>query len=114
MGSTTPPPASAPSHGPPPDWRALAAELHRLHTRDWPALCESLAINETRAFAGKLRDFGEATGCADLASYGQTLAAHADAFAIGDLERELAAFPQLIKTLENSITHRSHASHPAV
>src|ERR1051325_6991106 len=114
MGSTAPPPASAMPHAPPPDWRTVSAELHRLQTHDWPTLCQSLAINETRAFAAKLRDFGQATACERLTAYGQSLAAHADAFAIAELERDLAAFPQLVQSLENSRAPRSHASHPAV
>jgi signal transduction histidine kinase/CheY-like chemotaxis protein len=82
------------------DWEVLLAELRILHAGEWAALQESLAINDTQAFARKLRLLAAHTQCAPLAAYAETLAAHAEAYAVRDLEEHLAAFPALVQTVE--------------
>lgn len=91
-------------------WRELAVELRRQETGQWPKLRDSLAVNETRAFAHSLFTLGQATHCPALATYAATLTTFADAYAIGQMESHLAAFPELTRLIEASLTGpvRSH------
>ena len=45
---------------------------------------------------------GQAAQCAPLATYAATLTTFADAYAIGQMERHLAAFPKLVESIEAS------------
>jgi signal transduction histidine kinase/DNA-binding response OmpR family regulator len=82
------------------EWAALTAELRILQAGEWAALRESLAINETQAFAGKLRALAQTVQCGPLKTYAETLAARAEAYAVRDLEQHLSEFPLLIHTLD--------------
>jgi signal transduction histidine kinase/DNA-binding response OmpR family regulator len=82
---------------------ALALELRRLEAAEWPVLCDSLAVNETRFFAHKLFALGHAARCEPLTAYAATLATFADAYAISELERQLDEFPGLVESLELSL-----------
>jgi signal transduction histidine kinase/DNA-binding response OmpR family regulator len=88
----------------PPDqaaqWQELALALRRREATEWPALCASLAVNETRAFAHDLFTLGQAAHCAPLTTYAAALTMFADAYAIGQMERHLAAFPKLVESIE--------------
>jgi signal transduction histidine kinase/CheY-like chemotaxis protein len=84
-------------------WQELALELRRQEATEWPTLRESLAVNETRAFAHKLFLLGQAAQCGPLATYAATLTTLADAYAIGQMERHLAAFPKLVESIESSL-----------
>jgi len=84
-------------------WQELALELHRQETAQWPSLRDTLAVNETRAFAHKLFTLGQAADCAPLTTYAATLARFADAYAIGQMERQLGAFPGLITLIETTL-----------
>lgn len=90
----------------PPDqaaqWQELATELRRQEADVWPALRDSLAVNETRAFAHKLFLLGQAAQCAPLVKYAATLTTFADSYAIGQMEHHLAAFPKLAESIEAS------------
>ena len=83
-------------------WQELALELRRRETTEWPKLRDSLAVNETRAFAHKLFLAGQTAHCAPLTTYAATLTTFADAYAIGQMERHLAAFPQLVESIETA------------
>ena len=83
-------------------WRELALKLRHQEADEWPNLRDSLAINGTRAFARKLLDLAQAAQCSPLASYAATLTTFADGYAIGQMERHLAAFPKLIESIERS------------
>jgi signal transduction histidine kinase/DNA-binding response OmpR family regulator len=85
-------------------WRELALELRRQQTAQWPALRDSLAVNETRAFAHKLFSLGQIALCPPLTTYAATLATFADAYAIGQMERHLGMFPELVGLIETSLT----------
>jgi CheY-like chemotaxis protein len=91
----------------PPDqaaqWQALALELRRREATEWPALCASLAVNETRAFAHDLFTLSQAAHCAPVATYAAALTTFADAYAIGQMEVQLAAFPKLVDSIEASL-----------
>ena len=84
-------------------WQELALELRRQEATEWPRLRDSLAVNETRAFAHKLFTLGQAAQCAPLATYAAALTTFADAYAIGQMERHLAAFPKLVESIEASL-----------
>jgi signal transduction histidine kinase/CheY-like chemotaxis protein len=84
-------------------WQELALELRRREATEWPALRDSLAVNETRAFAHNLFALGQAAHCAPLATYAAALTTFADAYAIGQMERHLAAFPKLVESIETSL-----------
>ncbi|MGD0263008.1 MAG: ATP-binding protein [Verrucomicrobiota bacterium] len=83
-------------------WQELALELRRQQASEWPTLRDSLAVNETRAFAHKLFLLGQQVHCAPLTTYAATLTTFADAYAIGQMERHLAAFPKLVESIEAS------------
>ena len=83
-------------------WRELTLKLRQQETDEWPNLRDSLAINGTRGFARKLLDLAQAAQCDPLATYAATLTTFADGYAIGQIERHLAAFPKLIESIERS------------
>ena len=83
-------------------WQELALELRRQEATEWPTLRDSLAVNQTRAFAHNLFTLGQAAHCAPLATYAATLTTFADAYAIGQMELHLAAFPNLVESIETS------------
>ena len=83
-------------------WEELGVELRRREAADWPALRESLAVNETRAFAHKLFTLGEQAHCGPLAAYAAALTTFADTYAISQMERHLAAFPKLVAFVEQA------------
>jgi len=83
-------------------WRELAPELRRQQATVWPALRDSLAVNETRAFAHQLFLLSETAQCGPLGAYAAALATFADSYAIGRMEHHLAAFPSLVESIETS------------
>jgi signal transduction histidine kinase/DNA-binding response OmpR family regulator len=92
----------APSPDQAAQWQELALELRRQEATEWPRLRDSLAVNETRAFAHKLFLRGQAADCAPLTTYAAALTTSADAYAIGQMERQLAAFPKLVAAIETT------------
>jgi signal transduction histidine kinase/CheY-like chemotaxis protein len=84
-------------------WQKLALELRRREAAEWPTLRDSLAVNETRAFAHNLFTLGQAAYCAPLATYAAALTTYADAYAISQMERHLAAFPKLVESIEAAV-----------
>jgi signal transduction histidine kinase/ActR/RegA family two-component response regulator len=93
-------PIVAPSPERAAEWQSLVFELRRSLNTEWPALRDSLAINQTKAFARKLHELGNAVQCDPLISYATTLARLSDAYAVKGLERCLAEFPRLVEAIE--------------
>ena len=91
------------------EWQALVSELRRLLNTEWPVLRDSLAINQTRAFARKLHELGDAAQCDPLVTYAATLARLSDAYAVKGLEHHLAEFPKLVELIEVSSAQPVHA-----
>ncbi len=81
---------------------AAMSELGLLQQSQWLRLRDSLAINETLAFARKLRELGRNAQSKTLTTYADRLTADAEAYAVGDLERSLAEFPALVRSLDQS------------
>ena len=91
---------------PPPDqasqWQELALELRCREKTEWPTLRDTLAVNETRAFAHSLFTLSQAAHCSPLTTYAAALTTFADAYAIGQMERHLAAYPKLVASVETA------------
>ncbi len=81
-------------------WSHLAPELNRLLIAPWPAVRDSLAVNETQAFANTLRTIGEAGQCPQLVAYAEKLTLHAEGYDVCALEQELLRFPMLIREIQ--------------
>jgi len=91
-------------HGAMPVAPELLEELRRLLVEEWPAVRDSLAINESKAFAVKLQNLSRTWPCPPLATYAQALARHADSYAVMELEKHLLAFSALVERLERSVS----------
>jgi signal transduction histidine kinase/DNA-binding NarL/FixJ family response regulator len=94
---TAPAPVEAPASP------ELVSELKRLMQGVWPAIRDSLAVNETKAFAVTLKTLGERWDCGPLLAYAQLLARHAETYAIVDMEKQLHEFNALVERLEQSL-----------
>jgi CheY-like chemotaxis protein len=97
-----PPTSQADASLSPDEWRELAAELRHLAQQEWPAVRESLAINETRAFAQRLEQLGRQGHCEPVVAYARSLNSHAEACAVDALEKQLQEFPPLVEKVELS------------
>jgi signal transduction histidine kinase/DNA-binding response OmpR family regulator len=80
----------------------LVAELRRLKADEWPAICESLAVNETKAFAAALDSLGQRWNCQSLLAYAQALSRHAEDYAVVDMEKQLREFGNWVDRLEQT------------
>ncbi len=87
----------------PPAARELVTELQRLMQSEWPAVRDSLAVNETKAFAAKLDALGTRWNSPSVRSYAQTLARQADSYAVVEMEKQLHEFSALVERLEKSL-----------
>ncbi len=99
--ATTPQaPATSPSPAQPtPPAPELIAQLRTLVGEEWPAIRDSLAINESRAFAARLEALALKWSCLPLLAYAQTLSRHAENYAIVDLEKDLHEFSALVERI---------------
>jgi CheY-like chemotaxis protein len=79
---------------------AAMNELKLLHQMQWPGLRDGIGINETTAFARRLRRIAQTIQSESLMLYADRLAANAQAYAVGELERNLAEFPALINSIQ--------------
>jgi signal transduction histidine kinase/CheY-like chemotaxis protein len=82
----------------------LVAELKRLLQNEWPPIRDSLAINETKAFAARLEALGQRENCQPLVAYAQTLRRHAETYAVMDMEKQLSEFDALVERLGQSLS----------
>ncbi|HTI71675.1 MAG TPA: ATP-binding protein [Candidatus Limnocylindria bacterium] len=83
-------------------WGQISAELLRLLNNPWPALRDSLAVNEILSFAKKLRLIGETGDCPPLVDYANHLAQHAEGYDILGMEQQLVRFPALITEVQRA------------
>jgi signal transduction histidine kinase/CheY-like chemotaxis protein len=97
-----PAPALERSGQPPEDWRELAAQLRGLEVQEWPAVRDTLAVNETREFARRLETLARKSSCEPLLDYAQTLGHHAETYAVDSIEEQLQGFPVVIARVERS------------
>jgi signal transduction histidine kinase/DNA-binding response OmpR family regulator len=90
------PPSTGTVTGPVSD--ELLLQLRRLLTDPWPALCNSMAVNETKTFASQLEILAEQWHCKPLTAYARQLRNDAETYAVNDLEKHLGEFAPLVET----------------
>jgi hypothetical protein len=79
--------------------REVLVEVQRLMDAEWPSVRDSVAINESKAFASKLDVLGRRWSCEPLISYARTLRSHAESYAVVDLENTLMDFSNVSREL---------------
>jgi signal transduction histidine kinase/FixJ family two-component response regulator len=70
----------------------VLAEVQQLIDTEWPSVRDSVAINESKAFASKVDGLGQRWQCQPLIAYARTLRRHAESYAVVDLEHTLLQF----------------------
>jgi signal transduction histidine kinase/CheY-like chemotaxis protein len=79
--------------------KELLTQLRLLLVDPWPAIRDSVAINETRVFAQGLEGLGERWRCEPLSDYAKTLLRDAETYSMTDLEKHLGEFAALVDQL---------------
>lgn len=80
--------------GPVPD--ELLSQLRLLLADPWPALCNNMAVNETKTFACRLEILAERWHCKPLTAYAVKLRLDAETYTVNDLEKHLGEFDDLV------------------
>ena len=80
--------------------KELITELRHLLIEPWPAIRDSMAINESKKFAQQLEGLGQRWQCPRLISYAQILIRDAENYAVADLEIHLGEFAALVEQLD--------------
>ena len=83
--------------------KELISQLRLLIIEPWPALRDSLAINETKVFAQGLEGLGQRWQCEPLIDYAQKLLLDAENYAVTDLEKHLGEFAALVEQFDRDI-----------
>jgi len=103
---------SEPPAGPAPT--ELLNELRQLLVEPWPALCNSMAVNQIKTFAQRLDILAEQWQYKPLTFYAGKLLQDAETYAVADLETHLGEFPELVEQFarnkENNMTDESGRS----
>ena len=79
--------------------KELITELRQLLVEPWPAIRDSMAINESKVFAKRLDALGQRWQCRTLVDYAQILIRDAENYAVADLEIHLGEFAALVEEL---------------
>jgi signal transduction histidine kinase/FixJ family two-component response regulator len=82
----------------------LISELRQLLIKPWPAIRDSVAVNESKTFAQGLEGLGQRWQCEPLLKYAQKLLQDAENYAVTDLEKHLGEFALLVEQLEHGTT----------
>jgi signal transduction histidine kinase/FixJ family two-component response regulator len=82
--------------------KELITQLRRLLIEPWPAIRDSVAVNESREFAESLEGLGQRWQCEPLVRYGQKLLSDAENYAVTDLEKHLGEFSALVEQLDGN------------
>jgi signal transduction histidine kinase/CheY-like chemotaxis protein len=77
--------------------KELLSELRQLIIEPWPALRDSVPVNESKIFARNLEKLGRQWQCQPLIAYAQTLLRDAENYAVTELEIHLGEFAALVK-----------------
>jgi signal transduction histidine kinase/DNA-binding NarL/FixJ family response regulator len=80
----------------------LLTQLRALLVEPWPAIRDSVAVNESRVFAQGLEGLGQRWRCQPLVDYAQKLLRDAENYAVTDLEKHLGEFSALVEQLEQA------------
>jgi CheY-like chemotaxis protein len=79
--------------------KELLVQLRHLLIEPWPAIRDSVAVNESKVFAQGLEGLGQRWRCPPLIQYAQTLLHDAENYAVTDLEKHLGEFSALVEQL---------------
>ncbi len=85
----------------------LLTELGSLLEKEWPLVRDSVAINESRAFADRLVVLAQRHSCRPLETYARLVAGHAATYSVVELEKDLYEFPVLVERLEQESKPKS-------
>ena len=80
--------------------KELISQLRRLIIEPWPAIRDSVAINESRGFAQGLEGLGQRWQSEPLVRYAQKLLNDTENYAVTDLEKHLGEFAALVEQLD--------------
>ncbi|HEY1661518.1 MAG TPA: CHASE3 domain-containing protein [Verrucomicrobiae bacterium] len=78
----------------------LLAELRHLLADPWPAIRDSVAVNESKMFAKRLTEIGQRWQSRPLMDYSQQLLSDAENYNVTDLEKHLGEFSMLVERLK--------------
>lgn len=78
----------------------VVAEVQRLMDTEWPSVRDSVAINESKAFASKLDGLGHRWQCQPLIAYARTVRRLAESYSVVDLENTLIQFSTIAGELQ--------------
>lgn len=95
----------------------LISQLRQLLAEPWPALCNSMAVNETKTFACKLEILAEQWHCKPLTVYAVQLRHDSETYAVSEMEKHLGEFAALVAKFaqhkeKNSADERSRSPAP--
>ncbi len=79
--------------------KELISQLRLLLVEPWPAIRDSVAVNESRVFAQGLEGLGQRWQCQPLIIYAQKILSDAENYAVTDLEKHLGEFGALVEQL---------------
>jgi hypothetical protein len=82
--------------------KELITQLRQLILDPWPAVRDSVAINESKTFATGLEGLGERWHCPPLVEYAHKLLNDAENYAVTDLEKHLGEFAVLVEQLDQA------------
>jgi CheY-like chemotaxis protein len=77
----------------------LLSQLRLLLIEPWPAIRDSVAVNESKVFAEGLEGLGQRWRCEPLVVYAQTLRRDAENYAVDELEEHLGEFAAVVEQL---------------
>jgi hypothetical protein len=75
------------------------SKLRELVIEPWPAIRDSVAVNESKTFARGLEGLGQRWQCEPLVHYARKLLLDAENYALTDLEKHLGEFAALVEQL---------------
>ena len=79
--------------------KELISQLRLLLLDPWPAIRDTVAVNESKIFAQGLEGLGQRWHCQPLVTYAQKLLQDAENYAVTDLEKHLGEFGALVEQL---------------
>jgi signal transduction histidine kinase/CheY-like chemotaxis protein len=79
--------------------KELISQLRLLLLDPWPAIRDTVAVNESKVFAQGLEGLGQRWQCQPLVTYAQKLLQDAENYAVTDLEKHLGEFGALVEQL---------------
>jgi CheY-like chemotaxis protein len=84
-------------------WSGLVQHLRQLQHTDFMKVREGMVLSEVTAFATQLKVLAGDFACSPLSTLAGRMLADAEGFALDALEKDLAAFPNLVDQLEASL-----------